>query len=142
MSTVPDTWFTRDLPVLRAAVRGADSGIEFEEIAAETGFDLRTVSMSLRALQDAGYVEAYFAGGFSGFIRGARERGRRETGAWPSPESLTDRLAEALAAAAEAEPEPERKTLLRSAAQGLAGAGRTVAVELFTAYLRREVGLP
>jgi hypothetical protein len=77
----------RDLPLLRVAVRAADVGAipEFEQLEAETGLTEQQVRIGVRALHDAGYVEAYFDGGMSGGrIFSVTERGRREAGAWPS----------------------------------------------------------
>jgi hypothetical protein len=116
--------------------------VSFEEIADETGFDKRTVWETTKILKDAGYLDAYHAGAFSGFVGGVTERTRRELGSWPSPESIVDRLAQAFLEAAEQESEPERESKLRAAAEGLGGAGRAVAVDLFSAFLRQQAGLP
>lgn len=142
--TIVETWTARELPLLRIALREDDAGrnAQFEDMAAETGLELRAVSHSMRTLHDAGYVDAYFAGAFSGFVHSVGERARRELGSWPSPESLVDQLVSAFADAAERETEPERKTRLRAVADGMGGAGRSVAVELFTAFLRQQAGLP
>src|SRR5690242_17241168 len=112
--------------------------VEFEKLAEETGLELRVVWQTMRVLDGEGFVDAYFASGFSGFVSGVSGQTRRELGSWPSPESLVDQLARAFTEAAEHEVEPEQKTKLRAVADGLTGAGRTVAVELFTAWLRRE----
>jgi hypothetical protein len=142
---VPDeTWSWRERPLLEIAVREADRGHNpgFEELAEETRLGLRQVSVGIRALQDAGYLTAYFAGMDSGVLGNVTERARREIGTWPSPESLVDQLARALAEAAERETEPERKTKLRAAAEGIAGAGRSIALELVTAFFRQQAHLP
>lgn len=129
---------------MRISLRETDAfrDLSFEQLAEETGFDLRTVWKTMKILKDAGYVEAYHAGAFSGFVGGVTEKTRRELGSWPSPDSMVDRLARAFADAAERESEPERKKKLRAVADGVGGAGRAVAVELFAAFLRQQAGLP
>lgn len=139
------TWATRDLPILRAALRRLDAGDplpDLEEIRQEVDLTPDEVWGAVHALQSADppYMEVELAGGWgeqaSGFVRSVSERTRRELGTWPSPESLVDALAEALARAADAEPEPERKSRLRAAADGLAGMARDVAVGV----LARKLG--
>lgn len=142
MSEVPETWTWRELPILEIAVRDADAGAQFEDIAAETGLELKDVWHGAKALDDGGYINAAAAGAFSGFVPSVTERGRREVGAWPTAESLADQLARAFADAADREADPERKSALRSMADGLMGAGRTVAIELLSAYAKKQAGLP
>ena len=143
--SVRDTWSWREQPLLEIALREIDERgrdqVTFEALAEETGFELRIVSTAMRALEEAGYIEAYYAGAFSGLVVAVTERTRRHLGSWPSPESLVDQLARAFTMAADDEAEPERKSQLRAVAEGLGGAGRTVAVEMFTAWLRQETGL-
>ena len=69
-----DTWSTRDLPVLRAAVELFERngrGPRASAIESELGFDEDTVQRALRAL----YTEPYFEGGVRG---GRRVRDRRQ----------------------------------------------------------------
>ena len=96
----------------------------------------------MRVLDESGYVEAYFAGAYSGFVKGVSERTRRALGSWPTPESLVDQLVRLLAEAADREPDKERKKKLRDIAEGIGGAGRAVAIDLFAAFLRQQAGLP
>jgi hypothetical protein len=142
LTDVSETWTWRELPILRIAVRDADGGAQFEDIAAETGLELTQVWYGAKALDAAGYLDAAFAGAFSGFVTSVPERGRREVGGWPSAESLADQLARAFEEAADREADPERKSALRAIAEGLLGAGRTVAVDLLSAYAKSRAGLP
>jgi hypothetical protein len=73
------------------------------------------------------------AGG--GFISGVSERARREFGAWPSPHTLVDQLAAALARAADEETEPRRRSRLREAAEVLGGMARDIAVNVLSAKI-------
>ncbi len=83
-----ETWSTRELPLLRIALREVDKGgnPSFEQLAEETGIELGQVWLAMRALRDAGYVEAYFASAYSGMVKTVTERTRRELGSWPQEE--------------------------------------------------------
>lgn len=144
MTEPTETWTTHELPLLRIALREDDAGsqADFAEMAAETGIDQEQVWLAVRALLNAGYVDAFLGNARTGTVNSVTERTRRELGSWPSPESLVDQLARAFADAAEQEAEPEQKTKLRAVADGLGGAGRSVAVDLFTAWIRQRAGLP
>jgi hypothetical protein len=142
MSETQDTWARRELPILRIAVRDADDNPQFEDIATETGLTLKDVSHGARALHDAGYLDAAFAGVWSGFVLTVTERARRELGAWPSPESLAEQLVRAFADAAERETDPERKEKLRAVVDTAGGIARGVIVEVAASVLRQVGHLP
>jgi DNA-binding MarR family transcriptional regulator len=144
VTEVSETWSWREAPLLQIALRESDAGrdAQFEDLAEESGLDQRVVWQTMKRLHDAGYVEAYFAAADSGYVHEVTERTRRELGSWPSPESLLDQLVQAFNEAAEQETEPERKSRLRGVAEGLGGAGRTVALDLLSALIRQQAGLP
>jgi hypothetical protein len=139
------TWASRDLPILRAALRRLDDGEDLpdlEEIRQELGLSGDQLRAGIRALQSADppYIEVALSGGWSearasGSVEGVSERARRELGTWPSAESLVDALAAAFARAAEAEEEPEERRRLRAAAEGLGGALRDIAVAVIAKRL-------
>lgn len=140
-TTLESTWTTRELPILRVALRRLDAGEMFpnlEEIRAEVGLDVTQMRAGLRALEHAlpPYIEvAYTMAGpdrVGGHVADVSERARRELGTWPSAETVVDRLATALAEAADAEDEPERKGKLRTARDVLAGMAREVAVAVIS----------
>ena len=99
------TWTTRELPILRSALRRLDAGENFpnlEEIRAEVGLDLTQRRAALRALENAWpHIEIIHAGmgpdRVGGYVNAVSERARRELGTWPSAEAVLDRLAAALA---------------------------------------------
>jgi hypothetical protein len=66
---------------------------------------------------------------------------RRAVGAWPTPESIADRLIGPLDEAADREPDPERKGWLRKAAAYLGNAGRDLAVEIGATAINRQMGI-
>lgn len=66
---------------------------------------------------------------------------RRAVGAWPTPESIADRLISALDEAADREPDPERKGWLRKTAAYLGNAGRDLAVEIGATAINRQMGM-
>jgi hypothetical protein len=129
-----DTWESRDLPVLKAAVElYEESGRRLRASAIEkvTGFDKETVQRALRAL----YREPYFEkatdsfGGEIIFVGEPTGEALRVAGQWPSPELQLQRLIEAFEAVAadESRPEEERS---RAAKIGLwlTGALQQVAI--------------
>jgi hypothetical protein len=146
---VTSTWATRELPILRAALRRLDEGADYAEIdlvRLETGIHPQQLRAGLRALAtaDPPYIEFREASGWkddyaAGEINRVSERARREVGSWPSPESLVSELAAALAQAAEREEEPERKRRLTAAADAIGTFARDVAVGVFTQKLGQYV---
>jgi hypothetical protein len=142
---IGNTWASRDLPILRAALRRLDAGEDMpdlEEIRQELGFTGNELLAGLRALESADppYIGFDLAMGWSedqasGHVTGVSERARRELGAWPSAESLVDALAAAFAEAADAEEEPAKKNRLRSIAEGLGDAVRDIAVSVIAKRL-------
>lgn len=136
-----DTWTSRDLPVLKAAVDLFDQTghVRADAIERAVGFDAETVQRALRAL----YTEPYFQssdatswGGRRILVGDPTSDAYRVAGKWPTPENLLERLVMALEAAGEDNdlPEPERSkakqaalwlgdTLSKIAIGALGGAG-------------------
>ncbi len=138
------TWATRELPILRAALRRIDAGEDLptlEDIRAEAGLDVVQMRAGLMALDGAwpAYLEVtHYLGGagvVGGHVSAVRERARRELGTWPSAEALVDRLGAAFAQAADNETDPQRKSLLRTGGEAVALFGRDVAVGVIAAQL-------
>ena len=110
-----DTWFTRDLPVLRAIARLIDepphgSAPYLGAVAPASGLPKPQVISAANALATAGYVQTLtnHAGEIVRFTAVSSEA-RRLTGLWPTPQSEWERLVEqAQARAAGAMTELER----------------------------------
>lgn len=142
---IRETWASRDLPILRAALRRLDAGEDYpdlEEIRQELGFSGDQLRAGIAALESADppYIDVELAMGWredqaSGSVAGVSERARRELGAWPSADSLVDALAAAFARAADDEKEPEKKGRLRAIADGLGGAMRDIAISVLAKRL-------
>jgi hypothetical protein len=141
---IAETWTSRDLPILAAALRRLDAGedvVDLEELRHEVGLDVATMRAGLKALESAWppYIDVShtMAGPdqVGGHLQGVSERCRRELGTWPSADGLVDRLAQALADAADREAEPDRKNRLKALAEGLGGIARDVAVGVISAQL-------
>ena len=103
---LPDVWFTRDLPVLRAVVRLLDepphgSAPYLGAVVPASGLPKPQVVSAANALVAAGYVEALtnHAGDIVRFTAVSAEA-RRLTGLWPTPQSEWERLLEQLEARA------------------------------------------
>lgn len=141
--SVQSTWASRELPILRSALRRIDAGDdlpEIEDIRQETGITAPQLRVALHALEDAGYLDVLFTGGWtpqqaSGNIERVSERTRRELGSWPSADDLVDRVVVALTSAAEDAAEPEKKTMLRATADTVGGMARDVIVGVLAAQI-------
>jgi hypothetical protein len=126
---LPDVWFTRDLPVLRAIVRLVDEGEHggspylLGQVVPASGLPKADVVLAARSLVSAGYAEALtnHAGDIVRFTAVSGEA-RRLAGLWPTPQGEWDRLLEQLAARAQNAPtevERERWRALDTAARAV-----------------------
>lgn len=142
------TWETRDLVVLELAVRHFDdpdaSGLDIPTIATQTGLGESDVKRALKALSEAS--PALVVGipiaeaSYPPYLTGVTERARQLVGAWPSPDSLTDRLVAALQSAAETEPDEEKRTALQRIASLVGGVGRDVFVNVVSSVIGHAIG--
>src|SRR6516165_10828232 len=101
-----DTWWSRDLPVLDAAVQlfQEQDFVEAGELARATGFDVKDVARALRDMQGHYVGQIQSMGDMDRWcITEVTPEARRAVGQWPTPENVVDRLAEAFTAAAEHE---------------------------------------
>jgi hypothetical protein len=119
MSTepLPDTWFTRDLPVLRAIARLVDGpehgGAPYllGAVVPASGLPKADVVAAAKALAAAGYIEPLtnHAGDIVR-VTAISAEARRLAGLWPTPQGEWDRLLEQLVARTENAPtEVERE---------------------------------
>lgn len=132
-----DTWFSRDLPVLDAAISLAEeSAIGFPRaggIAKRTGFDVRDVAKAMDAMDGAYFrVQRYMSGGDPSpwHVSEFTPKARRAVGQWPTPENVADRLLAALEQAASETADEEERGRFRRAADSLKGLGRDVLPEV------------
>ena len=127
--TLPDTWFTRDLPVLRAIARLVDepkhggSPYLLGAVVPASGLPKAEVIAAAKALVAAGYAEVLtnHAGEIVRFT-GISPEARRLAGLWPTPQGEWDRLLEQLTARAENAPtdvERQRWRAFADAAQAV-----------------------
>lgn len=144
-----DTWFTRDLPVLKAIAEHCDApegivDLRPQQLPELTGLDIDAVKRSLAALIEADppYITGVVGseGRYPSRVGGITSEARRALGMWPSPEPLADRLVAALNTAADAEPDPQRSSRLRDVAGWLGGAARDLGVEISAALISRNTG--
>jgi hypothetical protein len=123
-----DSWFTRDLPVLRAIARLVDSpehgGAPYlGQVVPASGLPRPEVVTAVRGLVDTGYVAALTnVAGDVVRITGISGEARRLTGLWPTPQSEWERLGEQLAVRAANAP----TDVERSRWQALAAAAEAV----------------
>ena len=108
---LPDVWFTRDLPVLRAIARlvdGPEHGASpylLGAVVPASGLPKADVVAAAKALAAGGYIEPLtnHAGDIVR-ITAISAEARRLAGLWPTPQGEWDRLLEQLAARAERAP--------------------------------------
>lgn len=140
------TWESRDLPVLEAAVRSFEEAgrhVTAWNLASETGLTADQVQKALRALVAADppyFAEHDIRANHHVSVSAPTERARRTGGAWPSAESMADRVVEALEDAATRGEDPERRGWLKKTATYLGSAGRDLAVEIGASTISRQVG--
>jgi hypothetical protein len=127
---LPDVWFTRDLPVLRAIARLVDEGQHggspylLGAVVPASGLPKADVIQAAKALVSAGYAEALtnHAGEIVRFT-GISPEARRLAGLWPTPQGEWDRLLEQLAARAEKAPTDVERARWRAFAAAAAAFG-------------------
>ena len=139
---LPDTWFTRDLPVLRAIARLVDepkhggSPYLLGAVVPASGLAKADVTAAARALVSAGYVEALtnVAGDVVRFT-GISPEARRLAGLWPTPQGEWDRLLEQLTARAEQAPTEVERARWRAMAEAAAALGADDGALLMSALI-------
>ena len=127
---LPDTWFARDLPVLRAIVRLVDEGQHggspylLGAVVPASGLPKADVVNAARALVAAGYAEALtnHAGDIVRFTAVSPEA-RRLAGLWPTPQGEWDRLLDQLAVRAENAPTDVERARWRALAEAARAIG-------------------
>jgi hypothetical protein len=140
-----DTWASRDLLVLDAAVELVDEMYpagrypEGNDIAAHAGLDVQSVGAALNALEGE-FLELQRTGDLGRWgVPRVTPAARRAVGQWPTAESLIDKLAAGIALAAEHESDPERKGKLMALARGLGSFAGDVAVSVAAQTLGQHV---
>ena len=138
-TSLASTWATRELPILQSVLRHKDAGkqmVDLHTVSEETGLEWAQVLTGVQALEAASppylvaeYIDTAQVGPVRGWVTTVHERARRELGTWPSPESIVDRLVEALSQAADAEEDPVKKGKARAAVDATGGFLRDVMVQ-------------
>jgi len=127
---LPDVWFTRDLPVLRAIARLVDDSAHgsspylLGSVVPASGLPKAEVIAAAKALVSAGYAEALTNhAGEIVRITGISAEARRLAGLWPTPQGEWDRLAEQVTARAEHAPTEVERARWRAFADAAAAIG-------------------
>jgi hypothetical protein len=129
-SLLPDTWFTRDLPVLRAIARLVDEGEHggspylLGAVVPASGLPKADVLRAARALAGAGYVEV-LTNHAGDIVRctGISPEARRLAGLWPTPQTEWDRLLEQVTVRAENAPTEVERQRWRALAEAATAIG-------------------
>ena len=138
---LPDTWFRRDLPVLRAVARLVDGpehgGAPYlGQVVPASGLPRSDVVAAARSLVSTGFVEALtnYAGEIVRFT-GISAEARRLAGLWPTPQGEWDRLVEQLTARAENAPTDVEQARWRAFADAAAAVGPDAGALLMSALI-------
>jgi hypothetical protein len=146
--TVQETWYSRELPVLTAAVEAFEAEertprVRVNYLAGATGLEAAEVARALEAL-DPDYLEFKKPLGgdpILGRVTAILPAGRRAVGQWPSSGDLLRRLAEALDQVADDTDDSETKNRLRQGGKALGSLTQKVAVEVITRLVEHQTGL-
>ncbi len=139
---LPDVWFTRDLPVLRAIARLVDtpehggSPYLLGAVVPASGLPKAEVIAAAKALASAGYIEPLtnHAGDIVR-ITAISAEARRLTGLWPTPQSEWERLTAQLTARAENAPTDVERGRWRALAEAAAAVGEHDGALLMSALI-------
>lgn len=143
---VNPTWEERDLLVLRAAVEYCEERDNYAEphhLRSRVDLTERDIRKALNALcaETPKLFQNYWHGSGQVFrVERPTGEARRRLGLWPTPESLADRLVQAMALAAEREPDEEKRGKLKTAVSWLGTGGRDVLVDVTAAVINRQIG--
>jgi hypothetical protein len=138
---LPDVWFTRDLPVLRAIARLVDApehgGAPYlGQVVPASGKPKPEVVAAARALVAGGYVVVLtnYAGDIVRFT-GISDEARRLAGLWPTPQGEWERLLEQLAARAANAPTDVERQRWRAFAEAATAVGEDDGALLMSALI-------
>ena len=140
--SLPDVWFTRDLPVLRAVARlvdGPEHGAApylLGAVVPASGLPKADVVAAAKALASAGYIEPLtnHAGDIVR-ITAISAEARRLAGLWPTPQGEWDRLLEQLTARAENAPTDVERQRWRAFADAARAVGEHDGALLMSALI-------
>lgn len=143
-----DTWSNRDSPVLAAIVGMYDesgSSPHTGPLAEATGLSEEEVIRAIRALEHESppfLLDVKWAmSGPPWSVGTPTGHARRAVGAWPTAETLADRLVLGLNNAADQEQDQERQGWLRKTAAYLGSAGRDIAVDIAATAVNKQIGI-
>jgi hypothetical protein len=139
---LPDVWFTRDLPVLRAIARLVDEpkhgGAPYllGSVVPASGLPKAEVIAAAKALAAAGYIEPLtnHAGDIVR-ITAISGEARRLAGLWPTPQGEWERLLEQLSARAQNAPTEVERERWRAFADAAAAVGEHDGALLMSALI-------
>jgi hypothetical protein len=149
MAEIHETWTSRELPILRVALRHYEAGerpVSLEVIRAETGLTADQVTIGAEALASADppYLEvvlgdrAVGSRETNGDVMRVLERTRRDLGSWPTPENMLDGLIQALNSEADRASD-DQKGRLHAAAEALSGVAREISIRVISARIGQSL---
>ncbi|TFV49535.1 hypothetical protein [Blastococcus sp. TF02A-35] len=141
---LPDTWYSRDLLVLREVARafGDDpttTRVDVRAVATALDMDEAAVAAIGETLIDAGFAEGRGTDWGLAFFSKVTAAGRREVGQWPSPDTAADRLMAALEAAVANAPTEEAKSRAKRILEGFRSASRDFIVDVASGVVTGQI---
>lgn len=141
------TWYTRELPVLAAAIEfleehDYDRHPQPIDLAPMVGLEPMEVAKAVK-LMDGEYLRAELdLVGLSAItVREVYPAGRRAAGQWPTGELVAQQLVAGLEKAAETETDPERKSKLKQTAVFLGSSGKDLLINIAASVIAKSAGL-
>lgn len=145
--TDADTWFSRDLPVLRAIAEISErlhgDPVDGDEIVSATGLGQSQVAAAVRALEDSylkgstAWTSDWDAG--TPIVRGINSAARRELGMWPTPGAVADRVLDEVEHRIETAGTPEERSRWVKVRDAVGGASRDLLVDVMGAVITRQI---
>jgi hypothetical protein len=147
MTSQPDPWTRRDLPVLKAIVDQCEAGkhpVRATDVAQSLDLPVDQVRRAVTLLGRDGYLmlptNAPRAGSHAGeFINDITPNAMRAVDLWPTPDTAFDRMIAALEAIAEHTDDEDTRTRTRKILDGFAGAGKTIGLGVATAAITGQL---
>ena len=143
-SPLPDTWHSRDLPVLTTVVRLCEhrprSWVSPDTLRAELDMDERNLQRAILALESAGYFRTSWAGGeLIPSVSKVSPKARQAAGSWPTCDAAADRLLAALEQLASAGADEPTRSKARGAREHLGAMSRDTLAAIAATIITGQV---
>lgn len=140
-----DTWFSRDLPVLQAAVKISDESlngpVRIEEVVRVTGLEEWPVQQAFQALEPFFENSGGTDQGGIHMLSRPTPLARERAGQWPTAEQMAQEIFQEIERRAESDPDPKIRNRFKKIAAEIASGGKDVGINLLAAVIAKSVGI-